>query len=374
MKDFGFGFADVLRINGIPYRDRVSFDTDCPFCGKKRKLNINLKKSVAKCWGCEWFGGMLKFHADLNGLNNNSDSLRDINKKLNINDFKAEIKKRPAVQYEEDVYLSLDELDQKYRVMLSLLSLSDEHRESLKKRGLSDEDIERFGYKSIPCSVKERYNLAKKMIEKGFALKNLPGFYKGNNNEYTLKDFGSGILIPSKTLDNKIQGFQIRRDKIKTWVKDGKVHSSAKYICLSSPGEKNGGKMRAKTHCTGDYKYGILDLSERTTLKFTEGLLKADVYYSLTKEPILGIQGVENLKALRETLIQIMVMYPNITTIENCLDMDYLTNPNVQRAVEKAKEMIESLGLTYKRITWNSNYKGIDDFALAIRNAKKAGK
>ena len=366
MKDFGFNFFDVLRINLISSPFKEAFDIECPFCRKSKKMNINAKKAVAHCWNCGWSGGMLKFHKDLNGLGNNSDALRDINAKLNIHNF-SDIKpsKTPIKLSEPEISLSLSDRDRKYRLMLSFLSLKDEHREMLKKRGLSDRAIEHFMFKSLPETTRERYELARKMILNGENVKHLPGFFMGEANDYLLKNFGSGILIPSISLDGKIQGFQIRRDKVKSYLKNGTLHKTAKYICLSTPEMKNGGKMKASTHYAGPFLFDMPDLSKISSLKFTEGLLKADVYYALTNEPILGVQGVENVKALKETLSYIISLYPNIKTIEDCLDMDYLTNPNVLRAEEKAKTVIKALGLEYKRVKWNPNEKGIDDFIFS---------
>ena len=82
---------------------------------------------------------------------------------------------------------------------------------------------------------------------------------------------------------------------------------------------------------------------------------------------MLGILGVDNAKQLKKTLEDLLKIYPDIDTVEDCLDMDYLENPNVERAIAKVKATIEDMGLKYVRRTWNSEYKGVDDFALAYQ-------
>ena len=131
--------------------------------------------------------------------------------------------------------------------------------------------------------------------------------------------------------------------------------------------------MHSVCHYAGGYiwdeeKEDLVPLIKKNSIKFTEGPLKADIYYYLTGEPMLGNLGVGNIKQLKEAILKVKFYYPSIDTVEDCYDMDYLDNENVAKAVETTKKMIEDeLGLKYVRRTWNPEWKGIDDFALAYK-------
>lgn len=45
---FPFDMSDIVFLLNLKIRrkNHTSWDCDCPFCGKERKLNINLKKNV----------------------------------------------------------------------------------------------------------------------------------------------------------------------------------------------------------------------------------------------------------------------------------------------------------------------------------------
>lgn len=397
LHDFPFDFTDVCEINYLPPVGRGKIeDVDCPFCGRKKKLNINNRpgKLVARCNKCGWFGGILKFHADLNGLSNLKDSIKDIEEKLSLDHKSDEYKKRSAFVREqaqkvkdEEVTLPLSERSRRYACMGRFLKLEEDHLKDLRKRGLSLAFIEARGYKTLPTDRDERYRLARRMQTAGYSCQFLPGFYQDDNGDYCLKKFTRGYLIPVRSLNGEIESYQIRKDndKIKLVThkdKNGKVildsngkpklYQDNKFWSMSSPAEKNGGKMRGTCHYAGAYiwdddRENLVPVIKKKSIKFTEGPLKADVYYFLTGEPMLGILGVDNAKQLKKALEELHEYYPDVDTVEDCLDMDYLENPNVERAIAKIKETVEAMGLHYVRKTWNPEYKGVDDFALAYR-------
>ena len=45
--------------------------------------------------------------------------------------------------------------------------------------------------------------------------------------------------------------------------------------------------------------------------------------------------------------------------------MDYRDKPQVAKALENIKRIIESCGLKYNMLVWPEEYKGIDDYLLS---------
>lgn len=397
MHDFPFDFTDICEINYLRPVSRGKIkNTDCPFCGAKGKLNINNKpgKLVARCNKCGWKGGMLKFHAELNGLANNKESKRDIEQKLSLDPSSREYQERSAFvkskaeeAKEKEVTLSLEERNRLYSHMGGLLHLDEDHLKDLKKRGLSDAFIEARGYKTLPTDWQSRYSLARRMLTDGYNVRNLPGFYMDNHGDFTLKKFIRGYLIPIRSLNGRIEGYQIRKDNDKIRYRTHKdkagnvilddngkpkMYPDMKFYTLSSPKEPEGGVMHSVCHYAGGYiwdedRQDLVPIIKKNSIKFTEGPLKADIYYFLTGEPILGNLGVNNINQLKIMLLKIKEYYPNIDTVEDCYDMDYIENSNVDNAVTATKKMIEELGFKYVRRTWNPKWKGIDDFGLAYK-------
>lgn len=397
MHDFPFDFTDICEINYLRPVSRGKIEnTDCPFCGAKGKLNINNKpgKLVARCNKCGWNGGMLKFHAELNGLANNKESKKDIEQKLSLDPSSREYQERSAFvkskaeeAKEKEVTLSLEERNRLYSHMGGLLHLDEDHLKDLKKRGLSDAFIEARGYKTLPTDWESRYSLARRMLTDGYNVRNLPGFYMDNHGDFTLKKFIRGYLIPIRSLNGQIEGYQIRKDNDKIRYRTHKdkagnvildengkpkMYPDMKFYTLSSPKEPEGGVMHSVCHYAGGYiwdedRQDLVPIIKKNSIKFTEGPLKADIFYFLTGEPILGNLGVNNINQLKNMFLKLKEYYPNIDTVEDCYDMDYLENSNVDNAVAATKKMIEELGFKYVRRTWNPKWKGIDDFALAYK-------
>ena len=385
---FPFDFNDVFGLLGI--QESVpkgkSKDIKCPICnGKGKKCNVKNTAYMPgyNCWHCGG-GGILKFYAACKGYSSLSGVYKEIMQELEVigssrKDF--DYKKVIETAIEEEPILPVEYRDYCYEKMLHFMSLSKKHKESLMERGLPENFIRARGYRSTLTNDEDCKALARKMINSGINLKGLPGFFM-DKGEWTFMWNKSGILIPDRDIHGRIQGFQIRYDNSELVPyqrknKDGSVEmvKPAKYITLSTSNKKYGGRMPADCHFAADFVYDLrleqmMPVFKSRTLWVTEGPLKADITHELTGQPLVAVLGVNNVDALERALKDIINSGVDIDTIYDCMDMDYLNNKNVKRAVEKLKKMVEALGLKYVRKTWNPEYKGIDDFALAYKKGE----
>lgn len=98
------------------------------------------------------------------------------------------------------------------------------------------------------------------------------------------------------------------------------------------------------------------------TIYLTEGAMKADIAHYLTdyKLPFIAVAGVNAFTKLEEELLRLKAY--GVEKVVNMYDMDYLTNPNVQKALVRTREIVQNCGLRYQRYVWNTEYKGIDDY------------
>ena len=71
-KEFPFNIRDVAYLLNLHVRHEAatSWDTDCPFCSGRGKLNLNLKKNVFRCNRCGENGGMLALYGKVYGVDN----------------------------------------------------------------------------------------------------------------------------------------------------------------------------------------------------------------------------------------------------------------------------------------------------------------
>ena len=410
MSEFhALSYTEVFELCGLPYiAPGAVIQMKCPFCNSRRKTlqvkNVS-DKTVHRCPRCNNAGNPLTFYRDYGEFSDNKEAYKDAMTRLGYFNKENGEQKRKLMEQKmkeapkpaPEIILPLEKRDIAYKVMLNLLSLAPDHEAELLRRGLDKSFIEARGYKSLPVTEESRYRLPIAMGKRGYSVKNLAGFYTDKDGKSCLQKYTRGILIPVRTVSghtgslNMIDiGFQIRKDNDKMTYHPKKVNGkvvldengkpimkpdNGKFTCLSTPDLKDGGKMRGFCHFAGSYIWDegrekLSPVIKGNRIKFTEGPLKADIFYALTNEPIIGIQGVNGSKPLKEMLLELKAIYPNLTTVEDCLDMDYLENPHVADAMEEIKKMIESCGFIYKRKNWDPKYKGVDDFALAYKEGK----
>lgn len=133
--------------------------------------------------------------------------------------------------------------------------------------------------------------------------------------------------------------------------------SGAKYIWLSSIGKPHGVTSGSPLHFVGE--------PFAKTVYVTEGLLKADIAYCLTGRSFVAVAGVNSLNGL-ESALRCMAQNGTKLVVE-AYDMDKLENEYVASAAEKVQQIARVAGLQRTSLVWNTAYKGIDDWQLALR-------
>lgn len=234
----------------------------------------------------------------------------------------------------------LEERDRVYRALLNRLTLAPDHRENLLSRGLTDEAIERLGYKSTP--VVGFHALAQSLLDEGYTLFGVPGFYRDKDGRWTMAVWRRGILIPG-TYFGKIQGFQIRLDH--------KMKKGGKFLTFSSRDELDGAMGENWCHMVGPVRERIL---------LIEGYMKADIVNHFTGQTMLAIPGVTSLQHLESALRDLIPM--GVRHIMTCFDMDYLKNWHVESAYQNLVELLAKQNVTFGTYLWVPDYNGLDDY------------
>src|SRR5262249_51636896 len=165
-----------------------------------------------------------------------------------------------------------------YRALLDALPLVPFHRQALRQRGLADAEILCRRYRTLPLAG--RAALATRMVDWWGAdlCAQVPGFYvaESDGRRWWSLAGAAGLLIPVRDLDRRIVALKVRADT--------PGHGS-KYTTISSA--KHGGPSPgAPVHVP------LYDGARGTTVRLTEGELKADVATALSEPLTLSIPGV----------------------------------------------------------------------------------
>lgn len=351
--------TDIIPLIGIPDppNGRPVYNISCPCCDdnpRKKHLNINLNKDVFCCPRCHFSGGVFDLYSHYSGVDR-KHAREVLMEKLGLKDsgpsYEGSNQKqerrtitRPILQEIELPLTDIDARHETYAALLGKLSLASDHRENLLSRGLTDEQIRTFGYKTMP--VVGFSALAKQLQAEGYYLGGVPGFYHTKEGAWTFVQERRGILIPARDQDGKIQGLQIRLDKIK----------KGKFRWISSIGKQDGCKAEGWTHMIGNPKPTVL---------LTEGPLKADVIHYITGQTVIAVPGVNSLKHLKETLEYLQSQ--GTTKVMTCFDMDYLKNPHVRDGYCNLANILAEVGIEYGTYLWDPQFKGLDDYVWHCR-------
>lgn len=306
------------------------------------------------CPRCHFSGGVFDLYSYYSGVDRKQ--VREVlMERLGLKDsgstYESSNKRRERREVtkpiQQEIELPLTDIDTRhetYAALLGKLSLASDHRENLLSRGLTDEQIRAFGYKTMP--VVGFSAIAKQLQAEGYYLAGVPGFYHTKEGTWTLVQERRGILIPARDQNGKIQGLQIRLDKVK----------KGKFRWISSIGKQDGCKAEGWTHLIGE---------PTPTVLLTEGPMKADIIHYITGLTVVAVPGVNSLKHLQTTLEYLQAH--GTTKIMTCFDMDYLKNPHVRDGYYNLAEILSQVGIEYGTYLWDPKFKGLDDYVWHCR-------
>lgn len=349
-RDFNIlNIAKGLEIKILKKASSEEYIARCPFCGDSENpehghLYLNVLKNVYYCVRCGEGGNVVDLYAKLERI-----SREEAYKKIKEESFPADptVKGRSDRKIKYNPIAPIKTRDKVYRAFLDKLVLEPHHRKNLLKRGLSWEQTVKNLYKSLPAEPQERQEICKKLIEEGHNLKGIPGFYQTEKDgNWDFVDY-EGFLIPVKDVQGRIQGFQIRLDEEK----------DRKYVWFSSRDKLNGTPAHAWQGVHGEPSEVVI---------ITEGPLKADVAHYLSGYTFVSVPGVNAIKG-----IEVILKDLGAEKIYIAFDMDLLTNPAVKKAKERLEELLIKTGFDVRTKTWDSRYKGIDDYLLAREREKR---
>ena len=377
--DFPFGIMDVVELLHLNIRRRLpdSVYVDCPFCGDKRgKMNVNMVKDNWRCNYCGESGGMLSLYSRIYGVSS-SDAYREICDALRIDGYEsgsrsrdcmidggsnrspsAAKEKHEGVQQSESA--SRQQIHQTYSLMLDTLTLLPAHKAHLlsEKRGLTQEQIQKYRFRSTPPPFLCR-KLTESLIAKGCTVQGVPGFYLDAKGKWTVNFTKrlSGILLPVVGFDGMIQGMQILLDVPFKDKNDPPDKQGAKYLWFASTSKHMG--------ITSGSPVLFLGNPNARTVYVTEGILKGYIAHTVMDRTFASTPGANNVKNL-EALFQFLAKNGTEQIIE-AQDMDKYSNTMTEKGASTIYLMARQYGMECRRLTWNPNYKGIDDWQLALR-------
>lgn len=200
-------------------------------------------------------------------------------------------------------------------------------------------------------------------MKQGCRVQGVPGFYVNDYGKWTVKFYNrtAGIIIPLRGVDGLLHGLQIRLDHPIRDENDPPDKAGAKYLPLSSTGKNQGTSAGTPVHFVGNPNARVVYV--------TEGALKADIVHALTGRTFVATIGANNPNGLDE-LFSFLSRNGTEEIIE-AEDMDKYRNAGVNRGAAAVYHLARKNGMTCRRLNWNPNYKGIDDWQLALRRKKK---
>lgn len=370
-RDFPFNIEDVSNLLRLKVR-RPSGNgvyVDCPICGDRRgKMRLDYGNNFWRCNYCGESGGMLALYAKVHGISK-SDAYGEICETLGRSgsgpDYVPAERAKPASTVSQSPLATIQQIHQTLSLLLNMLTLSDKHRQNLRERGLSDEQIDRLGYKSTPPPYLCR-SYADRLLRQGCTVQGVPGFYLDDDGKWTVKfsKRTAGMLAPCKGIDGLIRGAQIRLDVPIKDKDDPPEKEGTKYLWLSSSNKKMGVSSGAPVHFVGDPFAG--------TVYVTEGIVKSDVSHCLMDRTFAAIAGANNTTQL-DMLFALLAQNGTKLIIE-AHDMDKYRNEHVAGGASKIYLMARSHGMSCRRLTWNPNYKGIDEWQRALKKKEQQKK
>lgn len=230
--------------------------------------------------------------------------------------------RRPKPTEEADLAL----YDRAYQLLLSQLPLDEDHHGNLRRRGLADSEIDRRGYGSLRNTVR---GLAARAVHQqlGDAVFGVPGFVQGAFG-VTLDGEATGLLIPVRDLHGRVVALKIRRA------------TEPRYVYLTSSG--SGPSPGSPVHVP----LGIPMTA--STVRITEGELKADVAFVLDGTPTIVVPGVTQWRPALPLLETLGAR----TAVLSFDAMDVLNKVSVFQQTEAFFSELEQLGFNVQMEVW----------------------
>ena len=373
LDEYPFDILDVAALLRLTIRRKLadSVYVDCPFCQKRTgKMNLNFQKNVWRCNRCGEGGHMFELYAKMRGIPVAEAKLEIADAlgggmPVEMRDLPAAPPREKKKAVEQSPLAAPEEVDRTMRALMEMLSLTERHRKHLhEKRGLTDEQIRYLGLKST-ASYKLRHTIPQKLMAQGFKVAGVPGFYMDKNGKWTVNftTWTAGILIPVHGVNGLLLGAQIRLDVPFKDDPEDPEDEGTKYIWFSTSTKHTGASPGSPVNFIGD--------PHTRTVYVTEGALKAGIAHCLMNRTFLSIQGANNLGGLEEALA--LLRQNGTELIVEAHDMDKFNNESVAGGASKLYLLAKHCGLECRSLTWNPNYKGVDDWQLALkRKSKKA--
>lgn len=294
------GLEEIHSKNDIIY-------VKCPFCySKNGDMKLNVENNSYVCKKCEAKGYAIGLYAKLRYMSNKDA-------------FKELILQEPEIDFEYTPIISnnrknKDELDIVYRELLRMLKLEDSHYKKLLSYGFTDDDIKNIGFKTIPLNENRKIEICRKLINNGYELQGIPGFYQNANFKWTFKSH-SGIFVPVIN-NNIIIGLRVHLDKM--------YNTNTTDIWFSSKNEYNGSKAKNKPMILRPEEFNIqlVNKSSKQDVIIATEMILAHKLHSIYKNEI--VIGIPNIISRSET-----VRLASLVNIDNIyLVMDFHTISN----------------------------------------------
>jgi putative DNA primase/helicase len=249
-----------------------------------------------------------------------------------------------SVPDSEPELASPSERDRVYRKLLSLLPLNDQHKVKLVARGFKESEIQKCRYKSHPGPGREQ--VAALLVQEFGAdlCKKVPGilFKMQDGEEYVTLSGKSGMFLPVVNTQGQIVALSIRADV---------QNAKNRYIYFSST-STNGPGPGVSVHVPQ-----ITQKTDTSTIRITEGGIKADLATAITDILTISVPGVGNWKLAMEVVKELKGKNVLIA-----FDADFHENDAVARSLIRIYEAAKTLGLGVSIETWDpADGKGIDD-------------
>lgn len=328
----------------------------CPKCSGQHSssrltMNVNYEENVFRCPRCGFSGGVYAFIAFYKGW-----EVEDVEAHIRAGDLGTldmphgdDSDVAPVVR----PLASLPQRHEVYTAMLQALNLTVAHRADLVARGLSNAQIDKIGFKSYPRFM-DLTSIPQKLVAQGLDLRGVPGFGLNSAGAWSLAKFGDGgFLIPNRNGQGLILGFQIRFDH--------PTDQRGKYGYFSSK-TMDGGTACGGWCCWAGDDIAHNDPANPFDVILIEGPLKAYIVNALSGHNVISVPGVAALKKVPSALQQMKPM--GLRNLLVAYDMDSFKNPDVANHLQKLCDILDTLQISHKRLTWDANFNGLDDWIV----------